>query len=307
MLNAYAQPSLESVPRFMTALEELRVTVDHQNWKKIVRSSEIIRRWRYFLSIDPYTRWGLLKPRGYAGDATLMDFAYGHSSLAAEIDGSGNLAKAIYAHTFTAKQSGSARLRIALIARTISTLAEREPGLRVLSLASGHARELEALPKKTRDNISRFSAIDADLASLEIAQISAGDILFHSHHLNVIKSDLPEDEKSDLVYSLGLFDYLSDEHAETLIRKMWKVTASGGRIVVANLAPDAANLGFCEAIMDWWMIPRDETQMRSLGNVITQLDSAGTEVSVAKHGCFNYLEINRSSALEKGQHASYCE
>lgn len=307
MLNAYEQPSLASVPAFMAALEEVRAAVDHHDWKRSVRSSEIIRRWRYFLSIDPYTRWGLLKPRGYPGDATLMDFAYGHSSLTAEIEDSGSLAKAIYAHTFAAKQSGSARLRMALIGETISKLADNKPGLKILSLASGYARELEIIPDKTRDKISCFTAIDADLASLARSKISAGTIPFHSHHLNVVKSDLPGGEEFDLVYSLGLFDYLSDENAEAVLRKMWKLTASGGQIVVANLAPDAANLGFCEAIMDWWMITRDRTRMRALGDLIRQGNLASSEVSVVKHGCFNYLEIEKLASVNKVERASCCE
>ena len=177
-----------------------------------------------------------------------------------------------------------------------------------MSFASGHARELETLTQETRENISRFTAIDADPASLDFAKISAGSIPFRSHHLNVVKSDILPDEESDLVYSLGLFDYLSEEHAEAVLHKMWNLTTSSGQIVVANLAPDAANLGFCEAIMDWWMITRDSTNMRALGNHIKrQVNSAAAEVSVVKHGCFNYLEINRSEPVESAQNPFCCE
>lgn len=60
----------------------------------------------------------------------------------------------------------------------------------------------------------------------------------------------------------------------------------GGKLLIANLDPDAANLGYCEAIMDWWMIPKSRHDFEELGSFL------GEQVSdrqVLRHGCFNYL------------------
>ena len=72
---------------------------------------------------------------------------------------------------------------------------------------------------------------------------------------------------------------------------MLSLTAPGGKCIVANLAPDAANLGYCEAIMDRWMVTRDEAAMQMLGQRSVALRSGGGPVVVRKHGCFNYLSI----------------
>ena len=127
--------------------------------------------------------------------------------------------------------------------------------------------------------------------SLCAAQGSAAGVPFIPVRRNVIKDKLADIASAELVYSLGLFDYLSDEFAELVLAKMLSLTAPGGNCILANLAPDAANLGYCEAIMDRWMVTRDEAAMQMLGQRSVALRSGGGPVVVRKHGCFNYLSI----------------
>lgn len=71
----------DCVETFMKEIELSRSNFSVDDWKTHIEESNEIKRMRFFLCQDPYTRWGLLKPRGYAGDATLMDFAYRHTSI----------------------------------------------------------------------------------------------------------------------------------------------------------------------------------------------------------------------------------
>ena len=41
----------------------------------------------------------------------------------------------------------------------------------------------------------------------------------------------------------------------------------GGRLLVANMTPDT-EAGYLEAFMDWWMVYRNEDDMRSLADAI---------------------------------------
>lgn len=263
-LAPFPVPGEEQVPDFMTALERTRGLLAPDAWKVFVKTSAVVRAWRYFLCLDPYTRWGLIKPRGYPGDATLMDFAYGHDSIREHVAHAGAVGQQIYAHTSGARQSQSARERIGLLRQQITARAELD-AFGVVSVAAGHARELEGLGSATRAKIRSFTAIDIDPVALGAAQGSAVGLPFAAARRNVIKDELADVAPAELVYSLGLFDYLSDEHADNVLAKMLSVTAAGGTCVVANLAPDAANLGYCEAIMDWWMVTRDEVAMQALG------------------------------------------
>ena len=293
LLDSFASPSIADLPHFMSALEAARLQEDFDAWCDYTRKSPLLRKWRYFLALDPYTRWGLVKPRGYPGDATLMDFAYGHPSIRDEIRDAGPMGEAIYQCTSGAAQSASARLRIELISQEIGSLC-RNQAIHLTSFACGHARELERLDAQSASRIRGFLALDADPRSLEVARQSASNIAFQGRRCNVIKEDLTDLPRSDLVYSLGLFDYLNEGHAVQVIRKMLGQLAPGGTVLLANLAPTAANLGYCEAIMDWWMIPRSETDLLQLAT--TALNGAPATCRVEQHGCFNYLRIQAEEA-----------
>jgi hypothetical protein len=289
-LDVFSSPSVASIGPFMSALEQARVQEDFDAWCEFTQKSALLRKWRYFLSLDPYTRWGLLKPRGYPGDATLMDFAYGHPSIQGDIANAGPMGETIYRYTSGAAQSASARLRIQLIAQEMARKA-KDTRISVASYASGHARELEQLPPGVASQIDLFMAIDADDRSLDEARRSAGTMAFEGFKRNVIKQDLADLPKAHLVYSLGLFDYLKDAHAALVIRRMFDQTSSGGTTLLANLAPSAANLGYCEAIMDWWMIPRTEEDL--LRVAATVVNPAEGQATVEQHGCFNYLRVQK--------------
>ncbi len=284
------KPSVEAIPQFFDALENARKAQHPSDWRSMVQRDGLLRMWRYFLVADPYTRWGLLKPRGYPGDATLMDFAYGHASVRDDIAKAGPMGEAIYRHTSGAEQSASARQRIDLIAKALKRQAQTGR-FRVASYACGHARELEQLSPDAADQIDLFMAIDADDRSLDEARRSAGGIAFEGFKRNVIKDELSDLPHAELVYSLGLFDYLKDDHAGLVIRRMFDQTAPGGITLLANLAPTAANLGYCEAIMDWWMIPRSAADLLRVAALAVNPEEGAAEVE--QHGCFNYLFIRK--------------
>jgi hypothetical protein len=85
------------------------------NWH-LKRGGWLSKPFLYFVSGDfsrclILTQGGLVKPRGYPGDATLVDFAYGHGSIKEQLDHAGPVGQHIYACTSGAVQSASARQR----------------------------------------------------------------------------------------------------------------------------------------------------------------------------------------------------
>lgn len=284
--------NVNTVQNFMIHIEEQRKVLRTEDWKTYISKNKDINRWRYFLSHDPYTRWGLLKPRGYPGDATLMDFAYKHKFIEEHIENSGPIGQEIYEYTSSAKQSISARKRTQYIANQIAFLCQNHKNISISSFASGHGREFEYLSEAEKENIIELLAIDSDINSLnEISRSFRGESV-RCALKNVFRIRMKEYGKYDLVYSLGLFDYLEERYAISLIDKMWCGVKSGGRLLIANLNMNATNLGYCEAIMDWWMIQRNESELLKLGESLQ--DSASVDnISVENLGCFSYLVINK--------------
>ena len=290
-LAQYSMPAIDAVPGFMQALELLRSQLRPTEWRTIARSDPVIRGWRYFLMHDPYTRWGLIKPRGYPGDATLMDFAYGHPSVDEHISTAGDIGQQIYKVTVGAPQSRSARTRVELMRQELLGSGRAAPAS-AISFAAGHARELEGAALPGAGGLARFTAIDMDADSLATARLAAGQRDYTPLQRNVIRDELGDIQQAELVYSLGLFDYLNDATALKVLQRMVGCTAAGGRCIVANLNHEAANLGYCEAIMDWWMTTRDGGDLCSLAQ--RALDGTGlkAQVHTERRDCFQYLRID---------------
>ena len=69
----------DGLPAFLSAcrseLDVFRTSVPAAKWQEFVQSRAADRLRSAFLD-DPYTRRGYEKPRGYAGDAVLLDYIY---------------------------------------------------------------------------------------------------------------------------------------------------------------------------------------------------------------------------------------
>lgn len=280
----------------MVFLETLRKTISPNEWRHAIKEDYLLASWRYFLASDPYTRWGLLKPRGYAGDATLMDFAYRHEAIFCHIKNAGDMGRAIYEMTFEAQQSNSARKRVQLIQDEINRLSSTHENISIGSFASGHARELEGVISNAA-NIASFYPIDMDGSSItEIEQSFGRRFNINPVRKNVFRlpRKMVENMALNLSYSLGLFDYLDTRHAKYVLETMWQATSNDGTLIIGNLAEDAANIGYCEAIMDWWMVLRSKEQMQELADYVIGLGEASS-CELTKVGCFYYLKVTKAA------------
>jgi hypothetical protein len=89
---------------------------------------------------SPFTRRAYEKPRGYAGDAVLMDLIYGIAPPGDDLSPLGGL---LYGYEFDSPCFQSVRTRRAILACELDKVATGRPHVRVLSVSSGHLREIE--------------------------------------------------------------------------------------------------------------------------------------------------------------------
>ena len=289
-------PSIESLVEFMVKIEVLRGSMSREDWRALCTvANRPWAAWIDFLCADPYTLRALTKPRGYAGDAAIMDFSYAHPSVADALAAALPEGQAIYAVTFAAPMSLSARQRTDLVSEHLGAMADRLGAMTVASFAAGHARELDKLSADQAAKIGAFTSIDTDaLSQAEVERAQAGRIAVRSLRKSALRVRADDVGQVDFAYSMGLFDYLEKPFAEHTIRTIAKTVKPGGELLVGNLCLDAANLAYCEAVMDWWMVPRTEAEMAELGTVVTAL---GPEWSaeVVRLGCFYYVLARRAA------------
>ena len=214
---------------------------------------------------DPFTGRAFKKPRGYAGDAELLDLIYGPEERWAKPQAS-PLGMSIYHYTSAAPAAEGVRARRGFIADLIDGLAAKMPGLDILAVAAGHLREASLTAAVRRRRIGRFVALDADAVSLEEVKRAYGT--YGVETVTAPFSQLITGRVAlgqfDLVYSTGLYDYLSVSTGRRLVRTMFDMLKPGGQLVVANFMPGIRDVGFMEAFMDWRLIYRTRHDMADL-------------------------------------------
>jgi extracellular factor (EF) 3-hydroxypalmitic acid methyl ester biosynthesis protein len=258
-----AEPGLGIIDWLATELgssfDEAVTGGDLQEFQTFCRSHPLSQ----ILLMDPYARRAFEKPRGYAGDAVMLDYIYRptHSSL----DG---LASVIHEATTTLPNAKSILWRQDYLAHLINrTMISRETA-EVLSVASGHMRELDRLRDITKDTNVRFTALDQDAASISEAQTTYREyaILGETKSFASLIRERVVAKRYDLIYSAGLFDYLQDSTAAALIKAMFARLEPGGVLSIANFTRDSHGRGFMAGFMDWCLIYRNEEDLRSLAD-----------------------------------------
>ncbi|HET6251645.1 MAG TPA: class I SAM-dependent methyltransferase [Tepidisphaeraceae bacterium] len=216
---------------------------------------------------DPFTGHCFRKPRGYAGDAELLDYLYGISDAPSATSPIG---RSIFHHMMEQQGALSVRSRGKILAQVIDETADTRPSPRILSIACGHLREGHHSKALAEGRIGEFIAFDQDADSLaHVSRAFAGKgVKTVSGSVKSILGEKMWFEGFDLVYAAGLYDYLSERVAIRLTRMMFDMLAPGGRLLVANFAPTLPEVGYMETFMDWKLIYRTAEEMARLSSDI---------------------------------------
>ena len=250
----------------------------------------------HYLHQDPLTRWSFEKPRGYSGDARLLDFIYGRPEIEDDVASSSTLGRSIYAYTRNASSSVAVRERRDILARRVDEIASARPGsTEVLAIASGHLREGPLSHALGAGAIKRWVAVDQDPmsvgtvardfagTSVEALNGSVKSLLAGRHALGMF----------DFVYAAGLYDYLPDAVAIKLTKKCVSMLKPGGTFLFANFSPATDVDGYMETFMNWALLLRSEHEM----GLIASESAAGADLKVSVWPGTNrsvvYCEIER--------------
>jgi len=214
---------------------------------------------------DPYTARAFAKPRGYAGDAIMLDYVYGITRP--DFQPHDPIGKEVFAFTTNADPGKAVRHRREVIAHIIDqATATHDRPIDVLALAAGHLREAEISSTIQERRFHRFVAFDQDAESLKVVDTAYAKCGIETVHGSVV--DLLAKRLTftgfDVVYAAGLFDYLSDKLARRLIAAMLAALRPGGLMVVPNFMPDIRETIYMEAFMKWLLIYRTEEDMSAL-------------------------------------------
>jgi SAM-dependent methyltransferase len=210
------------------------------------------------------------KPRGYAGDYLAIDGIYQNVP-----GGTGRLGPFMDRMFLDTPPAVAVRNRRVLLANEIVRTVQSKPDgpVNVLCLASGPATEVfdafAALPDPSR---LRVTLMDIDLHALAFVdelrakRKLASQITLINENLVALflgrsKTRL---DPMDMIYSIGLIDYLNDKLVNKVLHFAHGLLAPGGRVILGNFHPRNPAKEFMDFVMEWCLIHRTEEDMNRL-------------------------------------------
>lgn len=213
-------------------------------------------------------RRGFEKPRGYAGDYEMLEIVYNDKPLSRGLGKyfDNNFLKSPYAVAVRIRKD---RLREILQEYIDSAKAEK---VRILDIACGSSREIRELLLRTKTkNEVIITCLDWDNEALKFSQ----DALLPNKPKNINLKFVQEDVmnltkngkaeegcgRQNLIYSIGLIDYIPDRMLKKLIQAWYQLLLPGGKLILTHknrektfppLPPD----WFC----DWKFVPRNREE-----------------------------------------------
>jgi extracellular factor (EF) 3-hydroxypalmitic acid methyl ester biosynthesis protein len=205
------------------------------------------------------------RPRGYPGDAELIDYFYfGNHPEYMLPENTTQIGREIFIWAVQCLGVKSIRQRRDYLSNALVNLAENTANARILSIAAGHARELAPLANQLRMSKLNFTALDQDEQSLkEIGTFFpfASVHLIKASVIDLLSGSLTTNQY-DFIYSMGLYDYLPDSVTERLSEFVYtQLLAPGGTLLIANYTPKMEFAAFMEIFMNWELIYRDRLQV----------------------------------------------
>ncbi|MGB6337859.1 MAG: hypothetical protein WBG96_19825 [Thermoanaerobaculia bacterium] len=263
---------------------------------------------------SPMYRRAYEKPLGYAGDYQLMTYYFTDTF-------SGDTLYDRFLH-FTGQNyphSHAIHARERLTREAVRSVIERGKPARVVSLACGPAIELQRLLREIDeikepleliliDQDEQTMHYSHDAVSREIVsrhQDRQGLIQLNCLHLSIRQIIKPKDETEkrfvasvlkdvDLIYSVGLYDYLPETVARALTTKLYTMLAPGGRLLIGNFRECPVSAWMGEFVLSWHLVYRTPETMLGLATKLSP-QPAKKEVIFDDTELCMFLDVVRSS------------
>jgi extracellular factor (EF) 3-hydroxypalmitic acid methyl ester biosynthesis protein len=261
---------------FNRKLAELEAQVSGFSHEEHERHGFYLRKhvWDIILA-STFLRRTNLKPWGYAGDAVMMRMLYEN-----EFRGNTIFARFVHRHPLQTAAAQAVRNRVILLGERISRAGREWPSspLRVISIACGPAWELHQLYRSIED-FKRYdiTLLDQDPKALAEAQATVAEV--EARHGAGMRVHYIQDSVRTLlcapaqaakwgrfavIYSMGLFDYLSTPVAKAVLERLYDLLDPGGQLIIGNYHCRNPTRIYMEYWMDWSLIYRTEEELFDL-------------------------------------------
>jgi extracellular factor (EF) 3-hydroxypalmitic acid methyl ester biosynthesis protein len=216
-----------------------------------------------------YMKHALAKPRGYAGDYEMLTSIYDGQVRAR---GLGGYFDRYFLNTTLAR---GVVARLALVRNfLLEEISSRSGDVYVLNVASGPCREFFGGFPTPANTETIVTCVDNDELALEFAQNTATRSLpdnvslkFTRHNalrMTSARSNIARFGYSDIIYSVGLYDYIPDQYLIPLLKGMRESLSAGGVVYVSFKDARLYNKAEYQWLVDWYFFQRTEEECTAL-------------------------------------------
>ncbi len=261
MLQAMIGQFSNSMDRWIITLNT--IVRDFTKQRHEIHKMYFQKQLHHLLLQSPFIRRSVEKPFAYSGDYLTVNMILNNA-----YDGDTLLGKLISKHAYNTVAARVVRLRKGFIKdlalKKLSHSSNNNIQKRILTIGCGSAREIEELIKADSDTNCEFHLLDFDAKPLYFAeerlsrQKKSDEVkikFFNKSIRTLLKEE--DNDKYDLVYSLGLTDYLSDNTCKMLLKSSFERLNPGGTLVIGQYGSGTSTKCYMEYGLDWYLIYRD--------------------------------------------------
>jgi extracellular factor (EF) 3-hydroxypalmitic acid methyl ester biosynthesis protein len=274
----------ESAPRVVQRLNEASLDLEHlvahlSDDQHAAHRAFCRAQLGHLFRLAPFMRRAHDKPLGYAGDYEMMNMLY-----RSHAEGGSLFARAVnlYATQEAAARANINRLTYLDDKIRAAVAASTRERIRVASIGCGPAQEIRVLLERAPELGPRLEValIDQEERSIAYCERTLAPVAVRSGaRIQFIRESIRRLlgakrlsqalGQRELIYSAGLFDYLSDRSFSALLGTLYEALSPGGLVAVGNVASNNPSRYAMEYFSDWFLIHRTADQLRALAAKLT--------------------------------------
>ncbi len=272
------EATAQAISEMKQACETFEKSVDNE--RTIIKDAQHrFREKTQKIFSTTYFNRARLWPQGYQGDYVMLDYLYKN-------DPSADSAIGYYLNTYllATALAVAVRERKETLRELLRDELQGGKAIHVLDIACGSCQEVVELAPDILKSGATFTFVDYDIDALQFSSVRLSQVgLVPPHvdfrHYNALKLVNAERNRGefgvqDVIYSVGLFDYLKDDVLIRLIPSLYGLLSRGGKLIISF-----KDCSFYSTFIYHWLIAWDGFLQRTEEDVWKLLEKTGVPIT----------------------------
>ena len=212
--------------------------------------------------VSPLHKHCRQKPYGYSGDFEIIDWIYTKKTSPS---GEGKFFDQMF-QSYEAAEAVRNR-KSYFVKKCLELAKQKKDRLDVLNLGCGPCRDVLEMYEASRNGTYiHLHCVDQEANAIAFAERLFSGKAFKDQ-IKLEHTDLfhlRTEQKYDLIWSAGLFDYLEPRIASILLKKIWRYLKDDGQIIFGNFSPENPTRYGMELAVHWNLIHRTANELVKL-------------------------------------------